>query len=192
LFRRFGENRRAATGKAGPLRTFWWLVPPLLLSLLAAGCAVPPAVTIASFAADGVSYVATGKSVTDHGISAATGHDCALLRPVLNNKPVCDTTPSEHAREVPVEAGQAATPNPGLAAAAPAPAPEQAPAAGTRYVTVGSFLNRDNAARMAARYAGLNATIVPAEVKGRHFYRVVVGPLSGEAAAALTLRLAQL
>jgi SPOR domain len=187
LFRRFGETRRAAIGKAGSVRTFWRPVPPLLLLLLAAGCAVPPAVTIASFAADGVSYIATGKSVTDHGISAATGHDCALLRPVLSDKPVCDTTLTARAKEVPVEVGQAATPRPGLAAV-PAPAP----VAATRYVTVGSFLNPDNAARVAARYAALNASVVPAEIGGRHFHRVVVGPLSGEAAAALQLRLAAL
>ena len=146
---------------------------------------MPPAVTIASFAADGVSYVATGKSIADHGISAATGHDCALLRPVLSDKPVCDTTPGEHAKEVPVETGQAATPNPALAAPAPAPV------AATRYLTVGSFLNRDNAVRAAARYAALHATIVPVEVQGRQFHRVVVGPLSTEAAAALKLRLAE-
>ncbi len=171
------------------MRILRWPLPPLLLPLLAAGCAVPPAVTIASLAADGVSYVATGKSVADHGISAATGHDCALLRPVVSDKPVCDTTPGEHAKDVPVETGQAATPHPDLAAAPPAP--ERA-AAGTHYVTVGSFLNRDKAVHAAARYAALNARIVPAEVQGRHFYRVVVGPLSGEGAAALKLRLAAL
>ncbi|MGO8914705.1 MAG: SPOR domain-containing protein [Stellaceae bacterium] len=159
------------------------LLPPLL----AAGCAVPPAVTIASFAADGVSYLTTGKSVTDHGISIATGHDCALLRPVFADKPVCDTTLTAHAKEVPVEIGQAATTRPSLAAAAPVPEP--APVAGTRYVTVGSFLNPDNAARAASRYAGLTVTVVPAEIQGRHFHRVVVGPLSGEAAAALKLQL---
>lgn len=189
-FRSFGEYRRATTGKTGPLRILRWPLLPLLLPLLAAACALPPAVTIASLAADGVSYVATGKSVTDHGISAATGHDCALLRPVLSDKPVCDTTPGEHARDVPVETGQAATPQPELAAAPPAP--ERAAAAGTHYLTVGSFLNRENAVHAAARYAALNARIVPAKVQGRQFYRVVVGPLSGEGAAALKLRLAAL
>lgn len=170
------------------MRTFGGLLPPLLLPLLAAGCAVPTAVTIGSFAADGVSYVATGKSVTDHGLSAATGHDCALLRPVLSDKPVCDTSLSAEARQVPVEAGQASAPRPDqpvLAATPPA-------AAKTRYVTVGSFLDPGNAARAAARYADLNAAIVPAEVQGRHFHRVVVGPMSNDAAAALKLRLADL
>ena len=163
-----------------------WLLPPLLLPLLAAGCAVPAAVTIASFAADGVSYAATGKSVADHGVSAATGHDCALLRPVIREKAVCDTAETERAREIRVEQGQAAA-RPG---AAPALVP--VPVAKTRYVTVGSFVNAGNAARAAARYAELNAAVVPAEVNGRHFHRVVVGPLSDAEAAALKLRLAAL
>lgn len=167
------------------MRTFRGLLPPLL-PLLAVGCAVPPAVTIASLAADGVSYVTTGKSVTDHGISVATGHDCALLRPVLRDKPVCDTGPSEHAREVPVELGHASAPRPDVAAVAPAAVDQ------THYVAVGSFLDPGNAARAAARYADLHAMIVPAEVRGRQFHRVLVGPLSSEAAAALKLRLAAL
>ncbi len=167
------------------MRTFRGLLAPLLL-LLAGGCAVPPAVSVASLAADGVSYVTTGKSVTDHGISAATGHDCALLRPVLADKPVCDTTLGERGREIPVEQGQASVPRPDAVAPAPPAAPR------TRYVTVGSFLDLANAVRVAARYADLHAAIAPAEVKGRHFYRVTVGPLSSEEAAALELRLAAL
>ncbi len=53
------------------------------------GCAVPPAVTIASFVADGVSYAATGKSTTDHAISAIARQDCALLRAV-QEEAICD------------------------------------------------------------------------------------------------------
>ena len=51
-----------------------------LAPFLLAGCALPPVVTLASLAADGVSYAATGKSTTDHAISAIAGEDCALLR----------------------------------------------------------------------------------------------------------------
>ncbi len=50
---------------------------------------MPPAVTVASFAADSVSYVATGKSTTDHAISAVVRQDCALLR-VIQDKEFCD------------------------------------------------------------------------------------------------------
>ncbi len=55
--------------------------PTLVLPLLfLTGCAIPPAVTIASLVLDGVSYVSTGKSTTDHAISAFANEDCALLR----------------------------------------------------------------------------------------------------------------
>lgn len=165
------------------MRTFRWLLSPLLLPLLAAGCAVPAAVTVASLAADGVSYVATGKSVTDHGISAATGEDCALLRPVLQDKPVCDSTLTARAKTVPVEQGSAAVARPADGTAPPSVVRDQ-------YVTVGSFLDPANAARAAAGYAPLRVSIVPAEVQGRQFHRVVVGPLSREEADGLRLRLA--
>jgi hypothetical protein len=50
------------------------------LTVLLSGCGLPTAVTVVSLMANGVSYVSTGKSVTDHGISAALQKDCALLR----------------------------------------------------------------------------------------------------------------
>lgn len=61
----------------------------LVSMFLLAGCAVPPAVTIASFVADGVSYAMTGKSTTDHAISAVARQDCALLR-VAKGEELCD------------------------------------------------------------------------------------------------------
>ncbi len=51
----------------------------VLLGVLSA-CALPPAITIASLVADVASYAATGKTVTDHGISLVLQKDCALLR----------------------------------------------------------------------------------------------------------------
>ncbi len=76
---------------------------PVLVSLSA--CAIPPAVTIISLAANAVSYAATGKSVSDHGISAVVGEDCALWR-VLADRKICTTdsavlasTGSSHADE---------------------------------------------------------------------------------------------
>lgn len=173
----------------GSLRTLLWLSLALCPPLLASACALPPALLIASYAADGASYVATGKSVSDHGISAATGHDCALLRPIFRQKPICDTGETERAKDVRVENGRNAALRPGsaLAAAEPGVAPPRA--TGHGYVTVGSFLSPDNAARVKAHYAALNAAIVAVEVQGRQFHRVVVGPLSGREAAALKARL---
>ena len=61
----------------------------LLSALILTGCGLPPAVSIASFVADGLSFVTTSKSTTDHAISAVTRQDCALLR-VVQNEAVCD------------------------------------------------------------------------------------------------------
>jgi hypothetical protein len=47
-----------------------------------AGCVMPPMVSYASLAMDGISYATTGKSVSDHALSAATNQDCAVWRAV--------------------------------------------------------------------------------------------------------------
>ena len=52
------------------------------------GCAVPAAVSIASYAADGASLVSTGRSVSDHGISILLQQDCALFR-FVRGRAVC-------------------------------------------------------------------------------------------------------
>ncbi len=44
------------------------------------GCALPPPVTVASWALDGISLLTTEKTLTDHGLSAVSGKDCALWR----------------------------------------------------------------------------------------------------------------
>ena len=152
--------------------------------LVLGGCALPPAVTLASLAADGVSYVTTGKSVSDHGMSVATGNDCALMRPVFTGKAMCqiDTT---RGKDVPVETGHAAVARPGTHA------PATAMAAKDRYVQVGSFRDQQNAARAAARYSALNASVNPVEAAGVRYYRVRVGPLSAGEESALKARLAQ-
>lgn len=54
----------------------------LILICLLGGCTVSPAVDAVSWAADGFSYFLTGKSMTDHAMSAAAGKDCAMSRMV--------------------------------------------------------------------------------------------------------------
>lgn len=56
--------------------------------LLLGGCALPVPLQIASWAADGISYVMTKKSLTDHGLSMVAQKDCALLRAVVEGN-VC-------------------------------------------------------------------------------------------------------
>lgn len=60
----------------------------VLLALSGCGVvAVPPAVTIASYAADGVSFLVSGKSLTDHAISEVADSDCAMWRLVKMENP---------------------------------------------------------------------------------------------------------
>ena len=49
---------------------------PLVLS----ACGLPVGVQIASLVADGISYLTTEKTLTDHGISVVTSKDCSLWR----------------------------------------------------------------------------------------------------------------
>jgi hypothetical protein len=70
-----------------------WLALAAALAVAALpGCGLPTAVTVATYAADGVSFVATGKRVTDHALSAAVDRDCALLR-AMNGDAVCRAKP---------------------------------------------------------------------------------------------------
>lgn len=62
---------------------------------LVAGCAalvIPPALSIASYATDGASYLATGKSLTDHAMSDALSQDCAMHRVIRLKNPCRDFT----------------------------------------------------------------------------------------------------
>ena len=66
----------------------------LLMSLSGCIVALPPAIQLASLALDGVSYAATGKSVTDHAISGITAQDCAMAR-VLKGNDICSDAVTE-------------------------------------------------------------------------------------------------
>lgn len=58
----------------------------LAAALTLSGCGLPPAITIVSYALDGLSLLSTGKSVGDHAISVAARQDCAMWRLVKNGE----------------------------------------------------------------------------------------------------------
>ena len=60
----------------------------VILPLILVGCGLPPAVTIASYALDGISFLSSGKTVSDHALSAVAQRDCALWR-VVKDELVC-------------------------------------------------------------------------------------------------------
>jgi hypothetical protein len=138
---------------------------------------------IASYAADGVSYVATGKSVSDHGISEVTGRDCAIWR-VVKGKPICRDEPTEVADPAPVEVGQQAT-------LPPDADPTRSSAQRHRYLVLGSFAHRRNAERLAESSPDGRVAVVTTNVEGRITHRVVAGPLTDGEVAQLRQRLAE-
>ncbi len=63
-------------------------------SLLAAGCAAPVAVAVASYGADGALLVGTGKTSGDHMASMVSKKDCALWR-ILRGRKICNDRDGE-------------------------------------------------------------------------------------------------
>ncbi len=53
------------------------------------GCFPLTTPTLVGLAVDGVSYMASGKSVTDHAISGLAQRDCSVGRAVLTNTNLC-------------------------------------------------------------------------------------------------------
>ncbi len=63
--------------------------------LVLAGCvSIPPAITAASWIINGASYAVSGKSVSDHAISAVLEKDCATWR-IIKGDPICVDYPAE-------------------------------------------------------------------------------------------------
>ena len=67
---------------------------------------MPAAFTVASLALDTGSYMVSGKTLTDHGLSVAMDEDCAMVRLLDEEEAICQAAP---AYEI---AGAALTPLP--------------------------------------------------------------------------------
>lgn len=65
-----------------------------MLAVWLSGCGLPPALTIISSLADGISFAANGKSLSDVALSAITEQDCAVYR-IVTNKDVCREATSD-------------------------------------------------------------------------------------------------
>ncbi len=66
------------------LRRLLIIVCPLFVG----ACALPLPLQLAAWTADGISYLMTSKSMSDHGLSAAVGQDCAVHR-VVTEGAIC-------------------------------------------------------------------------------------------------------
>ncbi|WP_454018250.1 SPOR domain-containing protein [Azospirillum sp. Marseille-Q6669] len=154
------------------------------------GCAgAPVAMTAASFAVDGLLYVGTSKSSTDHMLSAMLQQDCATFR-VLSQGYVCKPVivpVVRSAESVPVPLPEP-EPSPVPATPPPAPLPVTAeveiavlppmprPAERRFLVVAGSFSKRGQAEAQRARLGHPEADIVAADVQGRRIHRLVLPP----------------
>ncbi|CAO3446201.1 hypothetical protein [Azospirillum argentinense] len=154
------------------------------------GCAgAPVAMTAASFAVDGMLYVGTNKSSTDHMLSAMLQQDCATFR-VLSQGYVCKPVivpVVRNAESVPVPLPET-DPSPAPVLPPPAPLPVTAeveiaalqpmPRSPERrfLVVAGSFSKRGQAEAQRARLGHPEADIVAADVHGRRIHRLVLPP----------------
>jgi len=60
----------------------------LVVPLFLAGCGLPPAFAIASYAVDGILLLTSGKTSTDHAISLVAQKDCAMWR-IIQGREIC-------------------------------------------------------------------------------------------------------
>lgn len=167
---------------------FLFVLAPILLS----GCGIPPAISIASYVINGISYAATGKSISDHGISAVAGRDCATWR-VIKGENVCKGDPSERADPAPVDEGQQATlptgePAP-MVASASSTSPSTAIVPRQRYLVLGSYDDLASANEIARQFSDAKVTVFDVKTNGRVAHRVVAGPLNDVEVADLRDRL---
>ena len=165
-------------------------------TLLLGGCGLPPSVQIASYVFDGLSYLASDKTLTDHAISAAMDEDCALMRAIRGNHicgddnlptvaaladgEVIETTPAAATTTAttiaPVRKADGGVPP--RRAAESETRTEATAAAEGRYLVLGSFRDPAHADRALRLYAAVAPQIAPAEIDGRQWHRVVVGPVA--------------
>ena len=166
----------------------------ILVSLmLLAGCGLPPALVVASYAADGISYLASGKSLTDHAMSVLVQRDCALHR-VVTEADLCRDNAVDSSDTVAVAAvlppddegvndrldiaPMRIGPRWGPITASLPPTDIGQPSPGVvindgPYLVLASFVYWVNADRLVAQYPTLALEVVPAQVDGETLYRVV-------------------
>ena len=147
-----------------------WLV--LVAPLLLGACAAPLPVTIASAVIDGISFMATRKTIPDHGLSIVSGRDCAIYRGLMD-EPICK--PRRGMARAFVndweKTDQAGKPTANALTATAAPAD------GRLYYVLGTFATARNARELERLVADLSPSIIRTRPRGRSRYHVIVGPV---------------
>jgi len=109
ILRKFSRNLQVENKMSG--KRFSRIVrisSVVAVSALLSGCGLPPAISIISYAFDGISMMSSGKSVSDHAISAVTDKDCALFRVVMGEE-VCRAATADTATVVASVYGESTT-----------------------------------------------------------------------------------
>lgn len=116
-------------------------LPVIALSLLAGGClpVLPLPITLASTGLSGITYLATGKSSTDHLLSAAAEEDCVLLRAIIMQDVCQHYDPDEPRPTTVIVQSYPGDGNDALARAQPVATPAASP--GTTVAQAPSYLS---------------------------------------------------
>ena len=134
------------------------IAAPVLSVMLLSGCAVPVAVTVASLVVDGISYVTTEKSLTDHGLSALSDSDCAMYRLITTSayQSVTDVVSVRDTSQQSVD-----TPAPGV------------------YMVIVSGRDHRAAEDVAKQFAEISPRVFAQSAgPGQDIFRVVAGPIT--------------
>jgi hypothetical protein len=139
---------------------------------------------IAALVGSGVSYVSTGKLLSDHALSAALERDCRLTS-ALNGDRLCAVSGSTNAAKT----GDVGDPSNPLMEDVEPPSQRPADAVADFFLVIGSFGLPENAARWQARHAEFQPRLYRVREKRRGLVRVVIGPLGDATSRTLRERL---
>ncbi len=128
-------------------------------------CLLPPAFTVISMMGDGVSYVTTGRSVTDHGISVAMKEDCALFR-IVKGETLCRPMKEDD-------------PLYDLVFTSPAPAEMAGPKPNAQFLVMVPSLNNQALAEFVKnRMQPWPIALFSSQAKGQTWYHLTAGPVT--------------
>lgn len=139
-------------------------------------------------AASGVSYLITGKSITDNAVSIVSGQDCALHR-IVTDTSICESATSaksptfiaaNDADNSDVQDTRISAPSQDFVAKLDVPVDsiktQVASNHAAVYAVVGSFFNEQFALERQKLYVDFDATTIMVKTDSGNVYRVIAGP----------------